>query len=188
VGPRREALELVVFVGLPASGKSSFYRARFAATHALVSKDLMPNNRRRAARQLELVTAALRAGRPVVVDNTNTRRADRAELLQVAAAWRIPAVVYHFTATVETCLARNRAREGKARVPDVALFTAKKLLEPPGDDEGFAARYDVAILAPVGDSDINISDSDIIITDTDITITSNADPVTGKRAFRVTRR
>jgi predicted kinase len=181
VGPRREALELVVFVGLPASGKSSFYRARFAATHALVSKDLMPNNRRRAARQLELVTAALRAGKPVVVDNTNTRRADRAELVQLAATWRIPAVVYHFTATIESCLARNRERAGKARVPDVALFTAKKLLEPPGADEGFAARYDVAILTALGDSDITI-------TDTDITITSEAAHLTPQRAFRVTRR
>jgi predicted kinase len=138
----------VIFVGLPASGKSSFYRARFAATHALVSKDLMPNNRRRAARQLELVTAALRAGRPVVVDNTNTRRADRVELVQLAQAWRIPVAVYHFTATLESCLMRNRGREGKARVPDVALFTAKKLLEPPGDDEGFAARYEVELVAP----------------------------------------
>jgi predicted kinase len=141
----RQRLELVLFVGLPASGKSSFYRARFAATHTLVSKDLLPNHRR-SARQLELVTAALRAGQPVVVDNTNTRRADRAELVQLANARRIPAVVYHFTAAIDSCLSRNRQRQGKARVPDVALFTAQKLLEPPGDDEGFAARYEVAIV------------------------------------------
>lgn len=142
------SLELVLFVGLPASGKSSFYHTRFAATHELVSKDLMPNNRRRGARQLELVTAALRAGRPVVVDNTNTRRADRAELVQLARAWRIPTVAYHFTATIESCLVRNRQRQGKARVPDVALFIARKRLEPPATDEGFAALYDVAIVDP----------------------------------------
>jgi predicted kinase len=34
-------MELVVFIGLPASGKSSFYRQRFSSTHALVSKDRM---------------------------------------------------------------------------------------------------------------------------------------------------
>jgi len=34
-------LELVIFIGLQATGKSTFYRARFAATHVLVSKDLM---------------------------------------------------------------------------------------------------------------------------------------------------
>ena len=43
--------ELVLFVGLQASGKSSFYRARFAGTHDLVSKDRFPNNRNPARRQ-----------------------------------------------------------------------------------------------------------------------------------------
>jgi predicted kinase len=151
VGPRREALELILFVGLPASGKSTFYRERFAASHVLVSKDLMPNNRRRSARQLELVTAALREGRSVVVDNTNTRRADRAELLALARAWQIPARVYHFTATLESCLERNRGRQGRARVPDVALFTAKKQLEPPGDDEGFTVCYEVTLTPDDGE-------------------------------------
>jgi predicted kinase len=137
--------ELVVFVGLPASGKSSFYHERFAATHARVSKDLMPNNRRRAARQRELVAEALAHGRSVVVDNTNTRRADRAELVALAHAARASTALYHFTAAVGDCLRRNRARQGKARVPDVALFTARKRLEPPAADEGFDARYEVAL-------------------------------------------
>ena len=144
------APELVVFVGLPASGKSTFYRQRFAATHELVSKDLMPHNQRRGARQRELVAAALSRGRSVVVDNTNTRRADRAELLALARAAGATATLYHFTSPVGDCLARNRKREGKARVPDVALFVAQKRLEPPADDEGFDARYEVSLLPSQG--------------------------------------
>src|SRR5262245_59429337 len=38
--PTRMALDLVVFVGLQGAGKSTFYRAQFAGTHELVSKDL----------------------------------------------------------------------------------------------------------------------------------------------------
>ena len=36
--------ELIVFVGLQASGKSTFFRERFAATHDLVSKVVPPSH------------------------------------------------------------------------------------------------------------------------------------------------
>jgi predicted kinase len=146
--------ELVVFVGLQGSGKSSFYQARFAQTHALVSKDLMPNNRRRDDRQRELVMAALRQGKSVVVDNTNARRSDRVELVQLARALGASVVVYHFTAPLADCLARNRQRQGRARVPDVALHATRKRLEPPAADEGFDARFTVALGPAPGDFDV----------------------------------
>ena len=38
-------IELVILVGLQASGKSTFFRERFAATHEHVSKDLFRNNK-----------------------------------------------------------------------------------------------------------------------------------------------
>ncbi len=52
--------EVVVLVGLQGSGKSTFYRQRFAATHALVSRDLFRNNPRPSRRQRELLDGALR--------------------------------------------------------------------------------------------------------------------------------
>ena len=71
------ARELVIFVGLQAAGKSSFFRERFGATHAHVSKDLMPRAARdKESRQLGQIEQALLIGRPVVVDNTNPRAAD----------------------------------------------------------------------------------------------------------------
>jgi predicted kinase len=68
---------LVIFVGLPAAGKSTYYFAHFAATHVHVSKDLLP----RGARQEPLIDAALAAGKSVVVDNTNPSAAIRAPLI-----------------------------------------------------------------------------------------------------------
>jgi len=56
-------VELILFIGLQGSGKSSFYRERFAGTHVLVSKDLWPHARRREARQRRLISEALAAGR-----------------------------------------------------------------------------------------------------------------------------
>src|SRR5947199_7622732 len=73
--------DLVILVGLPGAGKSSFYRYRFAATHVHVSKDLMRNRRDRQTRQLALIDEALATGRSVVVDNVNATAAGRAALI-----------------------------------------------------------------------------------------------------------
>jgi predicted kinase len=138
--------ELVVFVGLQGSGKSSFYCARFAGTHDLVSKDRCPNNRNPARRQRQLVEEAVAAGRSVVVDNTNPTAQDRAALLTLACSFGAAAVGYYFESRLADCLERNRQREGKERVPDVALYATRKRLCPPSLAEGFDRLYYVRLL------------------------------------------
>ncbi len=138
-------LELVVFVGLQASGKSTFFGERFAATHEHVSKDLFRNNRDRNRRQGQLVEAALRAGRSVVVDNTNPTAEDRRPLVELGRRFGARIVGYHFDSGVRDCLARNARREGRARVPDVAIFATAKRLVPPSRDEGFDELYRVRL-------------------------------------------
>jgi predicted kinase len=129
--------DLVIFVGLPGSGKSTYYRAHFAATHEHVSKDLMPNARGRDAKQEILVEKALAAERSVVVDNTNPSKQVRAPLVAIGKRHGARVIAYYFECPVKTCLMRNRAREGKAKVPDVAIFVTAKKLQIPTVDEGF---------------------------------------------------
>ena len=135
--------ELIVFVGLQASGKSTFFRERFAATHEHVSKDLFRNNRNRNRRQGALVEAALQSGRPVVVDNTNPTVEDRRPLVELGRRFGARVVGYQFESGVRECLSRNARREGKARVPDVAIFATAKRLVPPSRAEGFDEIYRV---------------------------------------------
>ncbi|HEV8210330.1 MAG TPA: AAA family ATPase [Vicinamibacterales bacterium] len=137
--------ECVILVGLPASGKSSFYHERFAATHDHVSKDLMRHNRHPQRRQEQLLGEALGAGRSVVVDNTNPSVSVRAPLIAVARANGAEVVGYFFETDAATALRRNRVREGRARVPDVAIFTTRKKLEPPTYEEGFDRLFDVTL-------------------------------------------
>src|SRR5437762_7871674 len=130
-------LELIIFVGLQGSGKTTWYHEHFAATHVHVSKDLMPNARNRDTRQQQQVDEALGARRSVVVDNTNPSRQSRAALIEIGHRRGARVIAVYFEAHVPTSLMRNRGREGKARVPDVAIFRTKKQLTPPALDEGF---------------------------------------------------
>ncbi len=122
-------MELVIFTGLQAAGKSTFYRQRFAGTHELVSKDLMQRNKGR--RQAQFIEAALSGGRSVVVDNTNPSLPERAELIRLGHTYGAEITGYFFEPQLGKSLKRNEQRTGNARVPNIAIFaTAKKLVPP----------------------------------------------------------
>ena len=137
--------ELVVFTGLQASGKTSFYRERFAATHVHVSKDAWPNARKKEERQRRLIDEHLRAGRSVVVDNTNPTPAERAPLLAIARAVDARVISYAFIVSVEEALRRNAGREGRARIADVGIYSVAKLLALPTKDEGYDEAFAVRL-------------------------------------------
>ena len=140
-------MELILFVGLQAAGKSTFYRMYLAASgeYAYVSKDQMRNNRRPERRQRELIVGALAVGGPVVVDNTNATVESRAPLIALGRMYGAEVVGYVFESSVGGSVKRNRARMGRARVPDVAIFATAKRLVAPGYGEGFDRLYSVRI-------------------------------------------
>ncbi len=140
-----QVLELVILVGLQASGKSTFFRERFAATHEHVSKDLFRNNRNRNRRQVQLIEAALKEGSPVVVDNTNPTVEDRLTLIELGRRFGARIIGYYFESDTRRCVGRNRRRIGKERVPDVAIFATAKRLVAPSYSEGFDELFRVRI-------------------------------------------
>lgn len=131
------ALELVILIGLQASGKSTFFRDYLAATHVSVSKDLMRNNRNKSRRQIQLIENALEAGHSVAVDNTNPAVLDRSGLIDIARIYNAQIIGYYFESTVSDCLARNQERSGKSQVPDIAIYATIKKMVLPSYDEGF---------------------------------------------------
>jgi predicted kinase len=136
-------METVLLIGLQGSGKSSFFRTRFEATHALVSKDLFPNARNRDRRQRRELESAWSAGRSVVLDNTNAARSDRAPVIAAARARGSSVVGYYFESKVEDCLRRNRERSRP--VPDVAIYSTIARMERPRREEGFDALHHVRV-------------------------------------------
>lgn len=138
-------MELVIFIGLQASGKSTFFRTRFAATHEHVSKDLLRNNKNRARRQAQLIETAFQAGRSVVVDNTNPTVEERALLIEIGYLYGAEIIGYYFQSQVTPALERNQQRSGKAKVPDVAIYSTIKKLVRPSYTEGFHKLFYVRI-------------------------------------------
>lgn len=131
----------MILIGLPAAGKTTLYRRQFAATHQHVSKDLWPHARDRRARQHRAISTALSAGASVVVDNTNPTVADRRAIIALARAHGARVVGYFLDVTTKQAIARNAGRTGRAKVPNVAIFTAAKRLQRPTLSEGFDRLY-----------------------------------------------
>ena len=140
--------QLVILIGLQGCGKTTFFNARLAATHVHVSKDEFRNAKNRNKRQAQLIEAALGQSRSVAVDNTNPTSADREPLIELGRSFGAEIVGYYFESRIEECLKRNRLREGKGTVPDVALYSTLRKLERPVYVEGFDRLFYVRMSEP----------------------------------------
>jgi len=134
-------MELVLFIGLQASGKSSFYRERLFHTHVRLNLDML----RSRHRERLLFEACLRAEQSLVIDNTNPARSDRARYIAPAREAGFSVVGYYFRSVASECLARNALRQGKQRIPDPGVLGTAKRLELPHPDEGFDALHYVQL-------------------------------------------
>src|SRR5512135_601345 len=99
-------MELVIFVGIPASGKSTFYLQHFFETHIRINLDML----RTRHREHLLIEACIAARQPFVVDNTNVTREDRARYIVPAKAAGFQVVGYYFRSSIGASIERNRGR------------------------------------------------------------------------------
>lgn len=132
-------MEAVVFTGLQGSGKSSFFKERFFATHVRISLDLL-RTRNREDRILEVCFGTQQR---FVIDNTNPTRNERAKYIGMSRDSEFRVVGYYFQSRVDDCLRRNEERIG--RVPEVAILSTAMKLERPRLDEGFDELWYVRI-------------------------------------------
>jgi len=138
-------MEIILFIGIPAVGKSTFYQERFAGSHVRINRDMLKT----AARTKSLFDWCLEHRQSCVIDNTNTTRAVRAEWINAARAKGIRLAGYFFESKLEGALERNRQRIGEQRIPDVGVRDHHARLELPCYEEGFSSLFFVR-LATVG--------------------------------------
>ena len=152
-----QAIELVILIGIQASGKTTYYRRHLEGEYIHVSLDNWrgKSNVRRKERQAILAGLASAAEsdgklRGVAVDNTNTtiktrrRYFDMAGEFTAAGGRPVSLTAYFFDADLAGCLKRNAQRPADAPpgvpyfVPPAAIAGFRNRLQPPGYDEGFA--------------------------------------------------
>jgi predicted kinase len=134
-------MEAIIFVGVQASGKSTFCRERFFDTHIRINLDMLKTRHRETL----LVRACLEAKQPFVVDNTNPLPEDRQRYIVPAKNSGFRIVGYYFQSILEDCQRRNKTRSPKQIIPGIGIISTYKKLIIPGRKEGFECLYTVNI-------------------------------------------
>jgi predicted kinase len=143
---------LILLIGLPASGKSTWAH-RNARDAIVVSQDdlidaITPLGFEYSARPIyaaaeeAIARTALREGRIVIVDRTNRTRVLRKRWIAIARESVCKVVAIVMSADAETCRTRNRARSGPRCVTEERMRRMIAVLEAPELDEGLDAIGD----------------------------------------------
>ena len=132
--------EMILFVGYPASGKSTFAR------EVLVPNGYVHINRDTLGTMPKCIKAtkeAMEQGKRVVVDNTNPSSSAREKFIKVAESYGYPVRCFHFQAPIELAKHLNSFRENISKgvqkhVPGVGYNMFKKHFQEPSKSEGIS--------------------------------------------------
>jgi predicted kinase len=140
-----EPQRIVVLVGLPGSGKSTYLQRQGItplssdAIRQLLADD--PTDQTIHSRVFRCLRYLLRQrlaiGRPsTYVDATHLTRVERRPYIQISRRYGCAIEALYFDVPLDICLARNR---GRARVvPEEAVRAMAAKLAPPSVEEGFS--------------------------------------------------
>jgi predicted kinase len=126
-------MDLVIFIGIPASGKSTFYREYFFRSHMRVNLDMLKTRNREKL----LLDFCFQTQLPLVVDNTNVTAKERQKYIELGKSHQYTIRGFYFQSFIKDCLARNALRTEKERIPDIGVAGKFKQLQLPAFTEGF---------------------------------------------------
>ncbi len=140
--------QAIIFTGLQASGKTSYFMREYFDTHVRLNLDMLGASR---SKEAKLLDACIVSKIPCVVDNTNLTQEHRGAYLQKFTDAGYEILSIYFDSSLGDCIARNESRKDKPPIPRVALLTGSKKLEVPIYEEGFD-QITIVTLSSTNDS------------------------------------
>lgn len=132
-------MRAVIFMGIQATGKSSFYKEFFIDSHPRINRDMIGKK----GFEKELASLCFGWKVPFVVDMMNLTCRHREWYLVEAAKHGYEKVGYYFSSNVKDAIRRNKSRENQ--VPEAAIPGCAAQLELPTYEEGFDQLFYVRL-------------------------------------------
>lgn len=146
---KAKSKEMIIFVGSPGSGKSTFWKTHLS-DYVRVNNDTL----KKKEKCLAAAKDACSQGKSVVIDNTNPDASTRAEYIKIAKAHNYPVRCFIFEVEKHLALHNDNQRETNkhrthlsGRVGRIPIFSFFKKVEQPQLSEGFSSIETVNFIA-----------------------------------------
>lgn len=133
---------LVILVGYPASGKSTYIK-KHSSHLAIVSQDVFKSGRRTSRKLSEVIQDTrklLELGNSIVVDRTNMSKQDRALFIELAKTFGIETVCIFLDVDLDESYRRNILRSETnqtcPKIHRIVYYTMRKKFTKPDESEG----------------------------------------------------
>jgi predicted kinase len=135
-------IQAIVFIGIQACGKSTFYHHQFGLTHVRINLDMLKTRHREQC----MFETCLEIQQSFVIDNTNPTRLVRSRYIEPAKQHKFRVIGYYFESRVRAAIDRNQQRPLAQQIPGKGIAGTAKRLELPSYHEGFDELYYVKLL------------------------------------------
>lgn len=138
---------LFIMCGAPGSGKSYFLKHNLTLDGVVVSRDkvrfsMLSDEDEYFSKEkavfeefVRQIQEGLDHGKVVYADATHLNGVSRLKLLNQLNLENTDVIPIYFKTPLETCLARNAERQGRAKVPESALINMYHSMTDPANDE-----------------------------------------------------
>ena len=131
---------MVIMMGIQGSGKSTFCAKNFSE-YTRINLDTL----RTRKKENDALRLAINRKENIVIDNTNPTVSDRKKYIEAGKASQYEIIGCFMQSRLQECIERNDSRQGKEKIPSIAIACTSNKLEMPGYEEGFDELYFVKI-------------------------------------------